>query len=89
MPSLGIPVSWEGLGIGGIILLVLVSIIRGWLVPKIWVDILLREKDKTNEVQARVIENQQKAQEPVVRLLEVLNAEAEAKAKAETHVEKT
>lgn len=89
MPSLGIPVSWEGLGIGGIILLVLVSIIRGWLVPKIWVDILLREKDKTNEVQAGVIEMQQKAQEPVVRLLEVLNAQADDKAKAETHVEET
>lgn len=77
MTTLGIPTSWEGLGVSGLILLVMLSIIRGWIVPGNIVDRLLKAKDETIRSLNDTNADLRAIAEPLVKVLEALNATAE------------
>lgn len=81
MESLGIPLSGEGLGIAGLFLFALFSLFRGWLLPGIWVDKLLKNKDDQLAEKDKMIATLMEFQGPVIRLIETLNNEAEQKDK--------
>ena len=76
LETLGMPVSWEGAGVAGIILFGIFSLFKGWIYPGRWVDKLLADKDAQIDKLTKSNEKLLAGQEPLVKLLETLNEEA-------------
>lgn len=55
--DLVLPPGWEDLGAKGLVVLFVLMIFLGWLIPKRWVDKIIRDKDETIRVQRRTIQD--------------------------------
>lgn len=55
-----LPPGWEDLGAKGLVVLFVLLIFLGWLIPKRWVDKMMREKDRIIDGQGETIRVQRK-----------------------------
>ncbi|QSJ04775.1 hypothetical protein [Cellulosimicrobium phage DS1] len=73
----GFDVNFQSLTLAGFGIVAVLSLLRGWLLPKSIVDSLLKAKDETIEALEATIKAYESAQAPAEKLYTTLNQQAE------------
>jgi hypothetical protein len=89
MDTLGLPLNWQGGGLATIILFVIFSLVKGWLIPKSWVNLMLVQKDKIIDAQAETIQSRAEVDTATKKLLDILTVQAAVAEKAKADVDGT